>query len=313
MAKKSSVSKFSVPSSSGKHIPVLLHEAIDGLALRLGMVVLDATLGGGGHTEAIACAIGVDGTIIGLDADIEAIERVGTRLASYHLHKFLRLANFRDVEAVLVALETTSLDAALFDLGLSSFQLEASGRGFSFERDEPLFMTFDARPTGAKMTARSLLAQATEEELMTMFFGSGERYARRIAGAIVERREHGPIESSRELAELVLSSVPGSAKRGRLHPATKVFQAIRMSVNDELSALKEGLVAAWSHLVPGGRMAVISFHSNEDRVVKQFGRERIAQGSAQSLHRKPIVPSQDEIIANPRSRSAKLRVFEKVH
>lgn len=301
--------QFPVASYPG-HIPVLLHEAIEGLALRPGMTVLDGTLGGGGHAEAIVRAIGSDGTFIGLDADMDAVARVEKRLSHERLHKFLRVANFRDCEEVLVALEISNLSAALFDLGLSSFQLEASGRGFSFERDEPLLMTFEAAPTGAELTARSYLATVSEDELRGMLFANGERYARKIAAAICKVR--GKIETSRQLADLVRRAVPGAAGRGRIHPATKTFQAIRMRVNDELGALEQGLGGAWNYLVCGGRMAVISFHSGEDRVVKHFGQEKVKKGSARLIHKKPLVPSAEEVNVNPRSRSAKLRVFEKV-
>ncbi|PIR46679.1 MAG: 16S rRNA (cytosine(1402)-N(4))-methyltransferase [Candidatus Vogelbacteria bacterium CG10_big_fil_rev_8_21_14_0_10_45_14] len=291
------------------HTPVLLQEAIEALDLKTGMTVLDATLGGGGHAFAICEKIGSAGTLIGMDADEDAVLRVARLLREGKTRKMLRVENFRLLEDVLAALDIRRLNAALFDLGLSSFQLEASGRGFSFERDEPLFMTFDAYPEHGG--AMDILRTWTESDLVQIFKESDEKFPGRIARAIVERRRKARIESAKDLGEIVKDAVPSMAKRGRIHPATKVFQALRMAVNGEMEALETGLKVALMHLEVGGRLVVISFHSGEDRIVKRFGKERENSGELEIVTKKPIIPTDMEIVRNTRSRSAKMRVFKK--
>ncbi len=298
------------------HTPVLLKETIDGLNLFPGLTVFDGTLGGAGHARAVAEIIGSEGTFVGTDLDIAALAR--TRRALEHLdfpRVVLEQENFRNLDLVLAGAGITQIDRALFDLGLSSFQLEESGRGFSFQKNEPLLMTFAEAQgeSSGRLTAYTVVNSWEEESLADIIFGfGGERYARRIAKAIAEYRLKKEIDSSEELAGIVAGAVPGSYRRGKLHPATKTFQAIRIAVNDELGAIKEALPKCWNVLAPGGRIAVISFHEHEDRIVKQFMREKKDREGAAPLTKKPIVPSPIEIRKNPRSRSAKLRIIEKV-
>ncbi|NBD73552.1 16S rRNA (cytosine(1402)-N(4))-methyltransferase RsmH [Patescibacteria group bacterium] len=295
------------------HTSVLLHDVIDGFALSPEATVLDATLGGGGHFLTLAEQLGSHGTMIGLDADPAALARVEHLLAEHpprpRVH--LRQANFRSLEAVLDELALEHLDAALFDLGLSSDQLELSGRGFSLKRDEPLDMRFAGdRTEGSELTASLILNEWSEETLAEILRGFGEeRRAARIARAIVARRTERPFHDTSELVSTVEEAV--GPPRGRIHPATKTFQALRIAVNDELGALSEGLAAAWEHLAVGGRIAVISFHSLEDRIVKRFFREQAHRRHASLLTKRPLTPSREECLDNPRARSAKLRIAEK--
>ncbi|MEK7661959.1 MAG: 16S rRNA (cytosine(1402)-N(4))-methyltransferase RsmH [Patescibacteria group bacterium] len=294
------------------HIPVLLHEAIEAMALKKGSVALDATLGGGGHAKAILSALGPSGTLIGLDEDEDAISRVGKYLAEVPGKKILARENFRNLARVLKENGIFKIDAALFDLGLSSFQFEESGRGFSFLKDEPLAMTLGIGKERYSFTASDVVNKWEEENLRDIIAGYGEeRYARRIARAIVLAREKEEIKTARELAEIISAAVPGAYRRGRIHPATRTFQAIRIAVNDELSALKAGIAAATEALAPKGRIAVISFHSLEDRIVKNFFRDEAKKENLLILTKKPIIAKEEEIIINPRSRSAKLRVAQK--
>lgn len=289
------------------HKSVLLHETIRALDLHDGETVLDATLGGAGHSEEMLRT--ADIALIGLDADPEAVERGKERLKAYGKRATLAASNFRVVGSVLEKLGVKAIDKALFDLGLSSDELELSGRGFSLMRDEPLSMAFDPRQ---ELTAQDLLQYLSVEQLAAILRTYGEeRYAMRIAKAIVEAREEAPITTTSELRDLVKASVPSVYARGRIHPATKTFQALRMAVNDELEALRDGLTAAWERLAPKGRLAVISFHSLEDRVVKQFMKEKASLGEGTLLVKKPLVPSAEEVRENPRARSAKLRAIEK--
>ena len=292
-----------------RHIPVLFNEVFEGLDLKEGDVVLDATLGGGGHSEEICRRIGEMGTLVGFDRDEDAVERVEIRLENVPLKKLLRVANFKDIKKELAALEIPELNAALFDLGLSSFQLEVSGRGFSFERDEPLLMTFE-KEKNEGATALDVINNYKEEDLKRIFSENGERYSGRIARVIVEARRNKKFSTTKELVSVIEGVVKG---RGKIHPATLVFQALRMEVNDELESLREGLVGAWDALKVGGRIAVISFHSGEDRIVKNFLRDECREKRAVLINKKPIVPTREEIISNKRSRSAKLRIATKIN
>ena len=307
------------------HLPVLLQEVAQGLAVKRGEVVLDATSGGGGHSEALCKSVGGDALFICLDADADAIERSRARLAEAPCAFRFYRTNFRELDRALAAFGIAEVNRALFDLGLSSFQLEESGRGFSFMRDEPLLMTFEKNTPPAedgsaplvrgdtpasRITAETIVNEWNEETLATLFEGYGEeRQAKRIARKIAEVREHSRISTTFQLAAIVESSV---RRKGKIHPATKTFQSLRMAVNDEFQALQEGLSKAWGALAKGGRIAVISFHSIEDRTVKDFFRELGKKGEGKILAKKPITPSREEIRANPRARSAKLRVIEKV-
>lgn len=292
------------------HKPVLLHESIEGLHLAPGATVFEGTVGLGGHSEVICKTIGSTGLFIGTDADKESLELADARLRDQPCKRILACDNFRNMDQVLENAGVKSVDAILLDIGLSSRQLEVAPRGFSFQRDEPLLMTF--RSEGEGLTAREIVNEWAEESIADIIYGYGEEHAaRRIAHAIVEARTRKPIETSAELADIVKQGVPGILRTGRIHPATKTFQALRIAVNDELGALREGLAKGFALLAPKGRMAVISFHSLEDRIVKEFFKERAKEDIATPATKKPITPSEEELEANPRARSAKLRIIIK--
>ncbi len=301
------------------HVPVLLHATLEGLALRPGRDVIDGTLGGGGHTAAILEVTAPGGRVLALDADGSAVARGRQRLASFGSRVILAQANF-DQMAIVAGAYRFVPDAILLDLGLSSYQLGDTGRGFSFQGTGPLDMRFD-RQHGRP--AADLINTLDEASLADLILRYGEdRYARRIARAIVQAR---PLSTTRELATLIERTVGGSHER--IHPATRTFQALRIAVNDELGALERALPQALTLLQPGGRLAVISFHSLEDRLVKQF-MQREAQdcicpprlpmcvcghrASLRLVTRKPILPTETEVEQNPRSRSARLRIAEKL-
>ena len=276
-----------------KHRPVLLNEAIEGLDLSEDSVVLDCTFGGGGHSKEILRRY--PGTkIIAIDEDEEVTAEKGISL--HH-------ENFRNLDKVL---GDRKVDAILFDLGFSSDQLESSGRGFSFLKDEPLLMTMNEK---ADLTAEVIVNNWSEESIADIIYGySEERRARTIAKAIVRAREKAPIKTTRELVAIIERVVP---RNGKIHPATKTFQALRIAVNDELGALKEGLEKGFSSLKGGGRVAVISFHSLEDRIVKNFNKEKAKSGQGKLINKKPIRPNKEELKENKRARSAKLRILQK--
>lgn len=292
------------------HIPVLLQEVVAGLEAKKGETILDATVGDGGHSEAICQAIPGGARFVCLDADEDAIERSRERLAQCGCDFLFYRTNYRELDKALASFSISGVNRVLFDLGLSSFQLEESGRGFSFLRDEPLEMTFEKHPEEGAVTAKTIVNEWSEETIATLLKNYGEeRQAKRIARRIVEARKLTPISTTSELALLIASVVK---RRGRIHPATKTFQALRIAVNDEFQGLKEGISKAWDALLPGGRIAVISFHSIEDRVVKHFFRDLGKTGTGRVIHKKPVVPSERELSDNPRSRSAKLRIIEKI-
>ena len=294
------------------HVSVLLDEVL--LWLRptggVGFRALDCTLGAGGHAFGLLEGSRPDGQLVGLDADPAALEVAQARLAGFgdRLRAFQR--NFGELAELHAEVDLQPVDAIVFDLGLSSMQLEASGRGFSFRVDEPLDMRFD--PTSDAPTAADLINALPEAELERVLRQYGEEpRARRLAREIVRLRgSRGRIARTFELVDVITLAL-GPA-RGRIHPATRTFQALRIAVNDELGALERGLDASIDLLRPGGRMAVISFHSLEDRVVKWRFRGWAEQGLAQVLTRKPIVPSEAERQRNARARSAKLRVAERL-
>jgi len=283
---------------------------VECLDLKPDDVVLDATLGGAGHAREIITHLGPQGTFIGFDADEAAVRRAEEAVLSVAPTVHLAHANFRTIRDVLTERGVGHLSKALFDLGWSGYQLE-SGRGFSFLRDEPLIMTYASEPQGA-LTAETIVNSWQEESIVSILAGWGEeRYARRIARGIVEARKKGRIVTTYALVAIIKASVPRAYAHGRLHPATKTFQALRIAVNDEMGALTEGLTACWQRLLPGGRIAVITFHSVEDRHVKRLFLEWAQKGEGERITKSPIVPSREEVMANPRSRSAKLRVIEK--
>jgi 16S rRNA (cytosine1402-N4)-methyltransferase len=296
-----------------KHQTVLLEETVDGLNLKKADTAIDATVGLGGHAEELIKAVGERGTVLMIDADETSLIATRERLALALAHAnliYLR-GNFRNLEVLAREAGIAEAHGIVFDLGWHAGQL-AAGRGLSFKADEPLVMTLGSGE--GTVTARDIIADWDEDDLATLFRTYGEeRFAGRIARTIVERRNIKPIETSLDLASIITSAVPGFARHGRLHPATRTFQALRIAVNDELEALKEGLAAAIDLLAPAGRVAVISFHSLEDRIVKQAFRAAEDADLGARITKKPLVPSRAERVANLRARSAKLRIFEKKH
>ncbi len=301
------------PPATSHHVPVLLKEVIEVLDLKKGDTVLDCTINDGGHALAICQTIGEKGFLVGIDEDKGALERARNNLALCKAEIILEESNFRNLDLVLEKLDVSGVDKILFDFGLSSNQLEASGRGFSFQNDEPLLMTFAVIPKIGQLTALEVVNSWSEEDLSSIIREYGEeRFSRRIASAIVEARKKGLIGTTAELKKIIEKAAPSRFGKGKIHPATRTFQAIRIAVNDELEAIREGLGKATKKLNPGGRIAAISFHSLEDRIVKQYWRELAESGKFRIVTKKPITPSREEEIANPRSRSAKLRAIEKI-
>lgn len=307
-----------------KHVSVLLPECIDSLNIRPEGVYVDGTLGMGGHSEEIAKRL-TTGKLIGIDRDETAIRRAGERLRPYGDRVQLVHGNFRDTAEILDDLGIEAVDGMLFDLGVSSPQLDESERGFSYMHDAPLDMRMDETDN---LNAWFIVNRWPEEKLRRILYDYGEeRCAPRIAAAIVREREQREIRTTLQLVEVIRSAMPAATLREKQHPAKRTFQAIRIAVNDELEAVRAMMATAPDKLRPGGRIAVISFHSLEDRIVKTgiAARENgctcprefpvCTCGFVQTLRsvtRKPILPSPEELEANPRSRSAKLRVAERI-
>ncbi|MFH0804269.1 MAG: 16S rRNA (cytosine(1402)-N(4))-methyltransferase RsmH [Candidatus Zambryskibacteria bacterium] len=295
------------------HASVLLKEVIESLDFQNGDVYLDATIGSGGHMEEIWKKMKDTVTLCGIDADEMSVSIAREKLDLSGAKAKLLVLNFRNIDEAPEIFSIKNPTKILFDLGWSTDQFDEGGRGFSFQKDEPLIMTFRQKVGEEDTTAYDAINRWSEENLADVIYGYGEeKYARRIAEAIVEKRKEKAIETSRELAEIVKGAVPIFYRFGHIHPATKTFQAIRIAVNDELRALKEGLENGFKILEEGGRMAIISFHSLEDRIVKRFFKLQIAENRGELINKKPITPSEEEISKNPRSRSAKLRVIKKV-
>jgi len=284
------------------HVSVMLDEVLQWLEPRPGMVLVDGTLGGGGHTRALAERVAPSGRVIALDRDLAAVEAATVRLAELPVQPVQ--ANFADLGDVLDGLGIEAVDGILLDLGLSSDQLADTKRGFSFDATGPLDLRFD---TTVGEPASRLVNRLRTEQLADLIYQYGEeRYSRRIARKIVERRERQPIETAAELADLVRRCIPRSSGLGeRIDPATRTFQALRIAVNDELGSLERVLEQIPDYLHPGGRVAIISFHSLEDRRVKEAFRR---DPRYEPLTKKPLRPTEKEMATNPRSRSAKLRV-----
>lgn len=290
------------------HIPVLLKESIDALDIKPGGIYLDCTLGNGGHAEEVWRRYGERVAIAGIDADPQAVEIAKQRLEAQGASPKFTTLNFRNVDKARELLGIGEPTALLMDLGWNAKQFEEGGRGFSFDKDEPLKMTYGDAP----FTAEEIVNSWEEENLQTIISAYGEeRLSGRIARAIVEKRGEKPIKTSRELSELIKQAVPTWYRFGRLHPATRTFQALRIAVNDELRALEEGLRKGYEILSEEGRMAVITFHSLEDRIVKNFYKELENGEQAEIIYKKPLTPSHEEVDANRRSRSAKLRAITK--
>ncbi len=292
------------------HLPVLLHEVIDHLDLEDGDVILDATLGGGGHAVEILKKIVPTGTLIAVEKDPEAIEISKKRLKDFAKNIIYVNDDFRNIDKILKKVNIEKLAGAVFDLGVSSFQLDEGRKGFSFLRDGPLDMRFNA---GRGLSARDIVNSFKREELASIIKEYGEeRYARRVAEAICKAREEKAITTTGELADIIVKAVGNKYRSQKLHPAVRTFQAIRIFVNDELTSIEEAAGKTIDHLMAGARICVISFHSLEDRIVKNAFRREAVSGRVRLLRKKPITPSREELEHNARSRSAKLRVAERL-
>lgn len=304
-----------------KHTPVLFRETIDSLQIRPDGLYIDGTMGGGGHSEAILQRLST-GKLLSIDQDPDAVEAAGKRLAKYP-NSIIAKGNFCQMDSMARERGIDAVDGILLDIGVSSYQLDTPERGFSYHNDAPL----DMRMSREGVTAGELVNGLSQRELAGIIFRYGEeKNANRIAGGICQAREKAPIETTGQLAEIIKASVPAAVRREQGHPARRTFQALRIAVNGELDRLREGLEVGFSILKPGGRFAVITFHSLEDRIVKQQMNEwcqgcicpkdfpvcvcgRKPQGRL--VYKRGLVPSQKETEENPRARSARLRVFEK--
>lgn len=294
------------------HESVLLQEVIEGLGLMPTDTVVDATINGGGHSEQIARILGEQGTLIGIDMDADALAFSRERLGDATCRIILKNGNNRHLDTFLQEEEITYVDKILFDLGMSSRQLDSSLRGFSFTHDEPLLMTFANESGEGALTAAEIVNHWEEENIADILYGYGEeRYSRRIAKAIVGERAKAPITTTGQLVTIIEEAVPKHYLHGKTHPATRSFQALRITVNDEIQSFKEALEKGFAHLAPNGRILVISFHSIEDRIVKNTFKEWGNLGRGMVLTKKPIVPTKEEVKANKRARSSKLRIFQR--
>ena len=292
------------------HISVMHREVMDFLNPSAGGCFLDGTLGLAGHSVSIAERIGPQGHLIGLDRDEKSLELARERLSGFKGRLDLVQSDFRDFDVVLKRLGVKELDGMLFDLGISSFQMDDPTRGFSFRAEGPLDMRMDQN---GFMSAYELVNTLTEEELAKIIFNFGEeRYSRRIAKMVVQYRQTKALETTQELENIIFKAVPESYRHQRIHPATRTFQAIRIAVNRELESLKIALGKCVDPLKVGGRIAVISFHSLEDRLVKENFRNYSKEEKLSLVFKKPLGPSDEEVKLNPRSRSAKLRVAERI-
>jgi len=312
-------------SISFSHKSVLLEECIQALAIRPDGVYVDGTAGGAGHSSVIASRLSENGRLLALDQDETAVAVATERLSVYGERARVIRSNFCDLDAVCKSLEIAHIDGLLLDLGVSSYQLDTAERGFSYQADAPLDMRMDTRNP---LTARTVVNEYSEDRIRRILFEYGEeRFSSRIASNIIREREKAPIETTGELVEIIKRSIPSAARDGGHHPAKRSFQALRIEVNAELDVIAPAIRSAVRLLNPGGRIAIITFHSLEDRIVKQTFAS-LAEGctcpksfpvcvcgkrpEVKVISRKPILPSQKELEDNPRSRSAKLRVAEKL-
>ena len=307
------------------HVPELYDEVIEGLAVKPEGTYADGTLGGAGHSAGICEKLGQNGRLIGIDRDADALRAAAERLKSFTCRISLVKSNYSDIKSVLSRLGVQALDGALLDLGVSSFQLDNPERGFSYMHDAPLDMRMDA---GESLTAEDVVNGYAQEKLAEIISSYGEeRWAARIAQFIAQERKKKRIKTTYELVDVIKAAVPASARREGPHPAKRTFQALRIEVNDELGHLESALTDFIDVLAPGGRLAVISFHSLEDRIVKETFAKRLDPctcppefpvcvcgkvGDVKKVTGKPITPGDEEIRNNPRARSAKLRVLEKL-
>lgn len=308
-----------------RHVPVLLGECLEGLSIKPDGIYVDGTLGGGGHASAVCERLSCEGTLIGIDRDRDAIDAAGKRLENYPCRKIFVNRNYSDIKEILKDNGIDSIDGALLDLGVSSFQLDNAERGFSYMNDAPLDMRMNRDDS---LTAKDVVNGYSKADLTRIISAYGEeRWASRIASFIEEARKEKPIETTGELTEIIKAAIPASARRTGPHPAKRTFQAIRIEVNEELTRLEKALEDFCDVLSPGGRLCVISFHSLEDRIVKDVMARRADPctcppdipvcvcgkvADIRKITRKPVVPSGKEQEDNPRARSAKLRICEKI-
>lgn len=294
------------------HIPVLLHETIEGLRLRKGGVYVDCTVNRAGHSLEIAKAIGKDGTLICIDLDETALKEAKAMLKFPRAPKIHFVhSNFRFLGNILKDLDIERVDGVLADLGLSSQELDDAKRGFTFRYDEPLLMTFDANPKDDVVTAYDIVNFWSESTIADVLYGfADETYARRIARKIVEVRDVEEIKSTHQLVDIIASAVPALYRHRKTHFATKTFQALRMAVNDEVGSIQDLIETLPSVLATGGRACIITFHSTEDRIVKRSLKEHIE--TLRPVTKKAIAPTDQELHNNPRSRSAQLRIVERI-
>lgn len=307
------------------HTTVLLTETVDGLAIRPDGIYVDCTLGGAGHSEYLVKQLSDEGHLYCFDQDTTAIENAKQKLAPYINRVTFVHSNFRYIKDELEKLDVTEVDGILYDLGVSSPQLDTPERGFSYQYDAPLDMRMDQT---SELTAYHVINDWPYEKLVKIFFRYGEeKFSKQIAREIERARQNQPIETTFDLVELIKRGIPAAARRTGGHPAKRIFQAIRIAVNDELGAAEDSLEAAMTLLKPNGRISVITFHSLEDRLVKTMFKEAASlpelppnlpiippemQPKFKLITRKPILPSEEELAANNRSRSAKLRIIEKL-
>jgi 16S rRNA (cytosine1402-N4)-methyltransferase len=295
------------------HIPVLLHESIEGLNIKEGGIYVDCTTNRGGHSQEIAKRIGKEGVLVCIDLDQDALaearevlEKIKDAPKIHFIH-----SNFRHIAAILKDLKIAHVDGVLADLGLSSQELDESKRGFSFRFDEPLIMTFDARPEEDMTTAYDIVNFWSESTIADILYGfADETYSRRIARRIIEQREIKEIKTTFELVDIIAQAVPALYRYKKTHYATKTFQALRMATNDELGSIRDLIEALPNILASNGRGCIITFHSTEDRIVKHA--LRALEETLKMINRKAIMPSDEEIKENPKSRSAQLRIVERI-
>ena len=307
------------------HVPVLLDPVIEGLAIKENGIYADGTLGGAGHSSRICQKLSQSGTLIGIDRDSDALAAAKQRLEQYGCRKLYVQSNYQDIKLVLSELGIPGLDGALLDLGVSSFQLDNPARGFSYMHDAPLDMRMNASDS---LTAEDVVNEYSEKELLRIISDYGEeKWAARIAQFIARERSKKRITSTFELVDIIKAAIPAAARRDGPHPAKRTFQAIRIEVNDELGGLKRAVEEFIDVMNPGGRLAIITFHSLEDRIVKDIFQKHLnpctcppdlpvcvcgKKADIRKITRKPVEADSKELEENPRSRSAKLRVVEKI-
>ncbi len=307
-----------------KHISVLLKESVDALCIRPDGIYADGTMGGGGHSEEIVKCLSKDGLLIGIDRDTEALEASRKRLCAYDNIRYIH-DNYKNIKNILADNGIEHIDGAVLDLGVSSYQLDCKERGFSYMEDAPLDMRMNR---DAGKSAYDVINTYSEEELARIFFSYGEeKFSKRVARIIAERRETKPVETTLELVDIIKAAIPEKFRQKGSHPAKRVFQAVRIEVNGELADLKGAIDDFFDCLAPGGRLAVITFHSLEDRIVKNAFNEyktgctcpkdfpicvcgKAPRGKV--ITRKPLLPTEEEYRLNTRSKSAKLRIVEKL-